>query len=380
MTGALNSMRIAVLGLRSIGGECSGGIERHVQELSTRMVERGHDVTVFCRSKYNDLGSDFVGIHLKNRPAVYSKHLEAITHTVATMPSVLFGYDIVHIHATGPSLLSWIPRLAGMATIVTVHGLDHLRAKWGGMASLVLKAGAWTSAHCPSKTIVVSNVLREHYLSKYGRQAVYIPNGIAEPTSRPLERLKRFGLESGRYILSLGRLVPEKGIHYLIKAFRSLDTDLRLAIVGEDSLSGGYLARLKELAGNDERIVFTGPLFDMDKDEAFSNAKLFCIPSDLEGMPIAMLEAMSYGCPTLSSDIQECLEVYSGQEGQIGYAFRQGDASDLSGKLNILISSGNLGHIGKSGRDFVLSEYNWDDITSKTLDVYSQACRINQSK
>ncbi|BDQ35477.1 hypothetical protein JCM14722_30190 [Pseudodesulfovibrio portus] len=187
-------------------------------------------------------------------------------------------------------------------------------------------------------------------------------------------------MEPGRFVLSLGRLVPEKGIHYLVEAFRNLDTDLKLAIVGEDSLSGGYLGTLKKLAGDDERIVFTGPLFDMDKDEAFSNAKFFCIPSDLEGMPIAMLEAMSYGCPTLSSDIPECLEVYSGQEGRIGYVFRQGDVADLSDKLNSLIHAGNLADTGKFGRDFVLSEYSWDDIASKTLDVYGEVCRTNLFK
>lgn len=368
-------MKIAVLGLRSIGGDCSGGIERHVQELSTRMVARGHDVTVFCREKYNDAGAEYQGVRLVDRPAIYSKHFEAISHTGIAVPSTLFGYDVVHFHATGPSLLSWVPRLTGTATVVTVHGLDFLRAKWGGLATMVLRAGAWTSGKCPSQTIVVSSVLKEYYHKAYEKETVHIPNGIEPPILRKLENLKRFGLEKDAYILSLGRLVPEKGIHYLIEAFRLVDTPMKLVIVGGDSLSGGYLDQLKVLAEGDERIIFTGPLYGPDKDEAFSNAKLFSIPSDLEGMPIAMLEAMSYGCPTLSSDIPECLEVFAEREGQIGFSFSQGDVESLNQQLEMMLGRSDLPSIGAAGKEFVLENYNWDTITEQTLSVYKDACK-----
>lgn len=374
-TGVLSKMRIAVLGLRSIGGNCAGGIERHVQELAIRMVSLGNEVTVFCRGKYNDVGDDFKGVRLINRPAIYSKHLEAITHTAFAVPSVLMKYDIVHFHATGPSLLSWMPRFVGIPTVVTVHGLDFLRAKWGGLATMVLRAGAWTSANCPSQTIVVSRVLKEYYRETYQRETVYIPNGIEAPTLRELESLKRFGLEKDGYVLSLGRLVPEKGIHYLIKAFSKLNTSLKLVIVGGDSLSGGYLKKLKRLAEGDQRIVFTGPLYGEDKDEAFSNAKLFVIPSDLEGMPIAMLEAMSYGCPTLASDIPECQEVYGGREGEIGYSFSAGSIDALSSKLELAVLDERLSSVGKAGRQHVLSSFNWDSIAKKTVAVYEQECK-----
>lgn len=364
-------MRIAVLGLRSIGGDCSGGIERHVQELATRMVAKGHAVTVFCRGKYNDVGSEYRGVKLVNRPAVYSKHLEAITHTALAVPSVLRGFDVVHIHATGPSLLSWAPRLFGVPTVVTVHGLDFRRAKWGGAASLVLRLGAWTSAKCPNATIVVSRVLKEYYGETYGRRAVHIPNGIDMPTSRPLEALQRFGVERGGYVLSLGRLVPEKGIHYLIPAFRALDTPLKLLIVGGASHSDGYLDTLKQLAGNDECIVFAGPLYGAEKDEAFSNARLFAIPSDLEGMPIAMLEAMSYGCPVLASDIPECAEVLGGEEGMAGMTFQAGNVDELKKRLRDALEM-DLSPIGAAGRSLVLKEYLWDRIARQTLGVYSE--------
>lgn len=367
-------MKIAVIGLRSIGGECSGGIERHVQELSTRMVRRGHDVTIYCRKKYNDIGEEFQGIRLVNRPTVYSKHLEAIIHTAIATPAALVGYDVVHFHATGPSLLSWMPRLTGTPTVVTVHGLDFLRAKWGFLASMILRAGAWTSANCPSKTIVVSKFLRRYYLDTYGVEAVHIPNGIAAPTIRELDRLKRFGIEKDGYILSLGRLVPEKGIHYLIDAFRKIETSLKLLIVGGDSLSGGYLNELKMLAGDDARIIFTGPLYGADKDEAFSNAKLFAIPSDLEGMPIAMLEAMSYGCPVFSSDIPECNEILSGGSERVGYSFVAGSVDSLMQSLVEILKDGMLSSVGEAGKKYSLASYNWDSITEQTLEVYRQAC------
>ncbi|MBG0789920.1 MAG: glycosyltransferase family 4 protein [Desulfovibrionaceae bacterium] len=367
-------MKIAVLGLRSIGNNCSGGIERHVQELSVRMAAEGHEVTVFCRGKYNDAGEEYKGVRLVNRTAIYSKHLEAVTHTAIAVPSTLVGYDVVHFHATGPSLLSWIPRLAMTPTIVTVHGLDYLRAKWGKAARAILRAGAWTSAFCPSRTIVVSKVLREHYKKTYGRDTAHVPNGIEAPTLRTLDGLKRFGIDKGEYVLSLGRLVPEKGIHYLVEAFRGVDTSVKLVIVGGDSLSGGYLQELKVIAGDDPRIVFTGPLYGADKDEAFSNARMFAIPSDLEGMPIAMLEAMSYGCPTLSSDIPECMEVFDGREGEVGFSFTQGNIESLKAQLEMMLGL-NLSPIGAAGRDYVLDNYNWDAITEQTLSVYREACK-----
>ncbi|UZP67619.1 glycosyltransferase family 4 protein [Desulfovibrio mangrovi] len=367
-------MKIAVLGLRSIGGECSGGIERHVQELSTRMVALGHEVTVFCRKQYNNVGTEFKGVRLVNRPAMYSKHLEAITHTGLAVPSTLVGYDVVHFHATGPSLLSWVPRLAGVSTVVTVHGLDFLRAKWGRFASMVLRAGAWTSANSPSSTIVVSQALQSYYKQEFNCDAFYIPNGIDSPELMPLKMLARFGVDPGRYILSLGRLVPEKGIHYLLEAFRQIDTDLKLLIVGGGSHSDGYFDKLKTIAGNDSRIVFTGPLYGEEKAEAYSNAKMFVIPSDLEGMPIAMLEAMSYGCPTLSSDIPECKEVVGGLDEGLCLSFESGNVVDLKRTIEVMIRMDNLNEIGMSGREHVISSYNWDMIVDQTLDVYRSAC------
>ncbi|MGE4291128.1 MAG: glycosyltransferase family 4 protein [Desulfovibrio sp.] len=380
-------MRLAFLGLRGIAEGVSGGIERHVRELALRMAAQGHEVTVFCRARYETHPDTFFrGVRLIKLPALSSKHLEAISHTALCQPFVLFGYDVVHFHATGPSLLSWLPRLTGRTVAVTVHGLDWRRAKWGKLASLVLRAGAWTSAHCPQTTIVVSRELQRHYQAVYGRETVYIPNGVNPPTLRPLERLRRFGLEERGYLLSLGRIVPEKGLHDLVTAFRAWDTDLKLVLAGDPGHAEAYAARLRGLAGDDPRIVFTGALYGADKDEVFSNARLFCLPSELEGMPIALLEAMSYGCACLVSDIPECLEVVRPQSAPqdvhedalasqepLALVHVAKDASDLGRALRALPGEDALARMGARARKHVLACYDWDGITARTLSTYHAA-------
>ena len=370
-------LKIAMVGLRGLGSSGQGGVERHVEELATRMAQKGHEVTVFCRARYNvDGKSDYNGVKLVNKAAIYTKHLEAISNTAFVVPSLLWGYDIVHFHATGPSLLSWLPRLTGQNVVVTVHGLDFMRAKWGGLASAILKAGAWTAIHCPQSTIVVSRTLQKYYRESAKKESFWIPNGVNPPQLRELDAMKRFGLKKNRYILSLGRLVPEKGIHYLISAFRALDGDIQLVIAGGGMLEDGYERSLKDLAAGDKRIVFTGPIYGQDKDEAFSNALLFALPSDLEGMPIAMLEAMSYGCPMLSSDIPECAEVFTDPKiplnSPICESFKAGNIPSLQAALKRMLGSENLSEMGQRARQYVLNEYQWDDVADKTLDVYSR--------
>jgi len=382
-------MKIALMGLRSIGN-CAGGIERHVEELAVRMADQGHEVTVFCRGRYNEIkDSWYKNIKLVDFPAIYSKHLEAISHTACSVLAALRGFDIVHIHACGPSLLSWIPGLFNRKVVVTVHGLDFMRAKWGGLASSILRAGAWTAVNCPDRTIVVSRELRDYYLKNYRRETIHIPNGVMDPEALilPPERIKRFGVKGKDYVLFLGRLVPEKGAHYLIKAFKNLDTDLKLLIVGGICHTDSYGENLLEMAQGDKRIVFTGPLYGEEKAEVFSNAKFFVLPSDLEGMPIVLLEAMSYGLPVLSSDIPECMEVFTaGSEADkaecdfipadaaLCRTFRAGDVDDLRSRMKAMIDGAwDLEELGQRARRHVLVNYNWDAITLETLEVYRSA-------
>ena len=371
-------MKIAIVGLRALG-DTSGGVERHVHELALRLASKGHDISVFCRKKYNQFHEKIhEGVRLINRPALYSKHFEAISHTAICIPSVLTGYDIVHFHAMGPSLLSWAPRLTGRKVVVTVHGRDYLSGKWGSLASAVLRVGAWTSAVCPHATIVVSRQHELLYKEKYGKDTVYIPNGVSEPTLRPVNKLARFGIEGDDYVLFLGRLVPEKGAHYLIRAFRNVAPDgLKLLIVGGSSYSDQYERELVQASNGDSRIVFTGPLFGQEKDEAFTNCKLFVLPSDREGMPIVLLEAMSYGVPVLMSDIPQCREVIQEADetelgGPVVYTFSHGNVQELTEKLNEMLSFVYLFDLGKRAKEYILKTYDWNIITDKTLDSYNQ--------
>lgn len=385
-------MRIAMVGLRAIGQtvpEDAGpretafldrfsGVERAVEEISVRLAAAGHEVTVFCRARYNPQGAlTFRGVALRNLPAIYTKHLEAISHTMLASLAAIKGYEVVHYHATGPALLSFLPRVLGTKTVVTVHGLDWQRAKWKGFAKVVLRAGAWAACHFPHRTIVVSKSLQNYYTSRYGRPTICIPNGVHPGQPLPPQRIRRFGVRGNDYILFLGRLVPEKGIHDLVDAFRSVPTEAKLLIAGGSSYSDDYLRELRARAQGDARIVFTGSLHGPDKAEAFSNALFFVLPSTLEGMPIAMLEAMSYGCPVLCSDILENVQVLRGEYGSatpgtmLGTTFRAGSVADLRLKIGALLANiGPAREVAVKAREHVLATFTWDRIAEQTARVY----------
>ena len=382
-------MRIGVVGLITIGGQSSGtagGVEKLIEEVSVRLAERGHDVTVYCRAKYNREGAtEFMGVRLRNLPAIYTKHLEAITHTFLSMMCAIRECDVIQFHSMGPALLSFIPRLFGRKTVCTLHGLDWKREKWGSFAKKVLKLGEQCAIRFPNRTTVVSRFLERYYPEAYGKEVTYIPNGIPPITERPLDKLKRFGLEQGKYILYLGRIVPEKGCHYLIPAFTQLDTDMKLLVVGDARHAGGYLDEVKKLAGDDERIIFAGALYGEEKEEAFSNACLFCLPSDLEGLPIVLLEAMGMGRCCLTSDVPELEEVINPP--QYGYTdpdpenapsphgvtFRQGDIEDLRAQLESLMGDlDRVAQLGANARRHAAIEYNWDRVAGQYERVYLQ--------
>lgn len=367
-------MRIAMMGLRAIG-QGSGGVEKAVEEISRRLVARGHAVTVFCRARYNPgAACEFEGVRLVNLPAIYTKHLEAISHTFLAAGRALRGYDIVHLHATGPSMLAFLPRLAGRKTVVTVHGLDWKREKWGASAKLFLRLGAWTAGAFPHRTIVVSRALQAFYRDRYGRETVYIPNGVAPATRRPADRIRRFGVSGGDYLLYLGRLVPEKGCHLLIEAFRGLASDLKLLVVGGASHSAEYLDRLQTLAHDDPQIVFTGPLYGEEKDEAYSNTRGLVFPSMLEGMPLVLLEAISLGCPVLCSDIPENLEVVQpagAPDSALAALFQAGSADALRSALAAFLADPDARRQrAEMAKDHVTRTFDWDRIVEQTEAVY----------
>lgn len=345
-----------------------GGIEKHVEEIARRLVARGHEVSVFSRFYYTPADATFHGVKLLRRPSVHTKHLDTATHVAwSTIESIVRRYDIVHFHALGPSLFAGLPRLTGQKTVVTVHGLDWQREKWGKLASWLLRHCEGPAARFPDRTIVVSKTLREHFRVHHQREAVFIPNGTTLLPSRPPRKLLQLGLKPGRYVLFVGRLVPEKGVHYLAEAFSQIDTDMDLALVGGLSFSEDYVNQLRRFEG--PRVRLLDYVFGDGLEELWSNAYVVVQPSTMEGLSIALLEAMSYGRCVLLSDIPENLEVAE----DCAVSFRSRDVGDLREKLEMLIRHPEVvrGYESKA-RAHIQQHYSWDKVAENTEKVYRE--------
>jgi glycosyltransferase involved in cell wall biosynthesis len=360
-------LRIAMLGTRGMP-TTYGGVERAVEELSVRLAARGHDVTVYCRSQYCESREPVVrGVNLRYLPALDTKHLEAISHTaLATVDAAARRFDVIHYHALGPSLLAPVARLSAARVVTTVQGLDYERAKWGAVASTVLRLGAWSAARCSHRTICVSRVLERRFSERYGARAVYAPNGVSQPG--PVVDAPPFGLEPRGYFLFLGRLVPEKAVHLLIDAYRRSSIPLPLVIAGPSSHSDAYVDRLRAQAAGDDRVRLVGPVYGEAKDALLAHALAFCQPSDLEGLPISLLESMSHGRPAVVSDLPEHLEVI-GDGG--GFPFRRGDADDLLRTLERVFTERDaVERAGAQAREIVRRDYDWETIADRVEEVY----------
>lgn len=370
-------MKIAVIGVKGIP-KVQGGIEKHAQELYPRLVARGHEVTVFCRRYIADEeGHMYKGVRIRNLPSINTKHLDTITNAlVASILSIMGDYDIIHYHAIGPALLSFIPRIKKRTKVITtVHGLDWQREKWGCFAKASLKLGEKSTAMFSDTVITVSRDLTNYFQNKYPKCGVqYIPNGICEPKKRKSTKaLSSWGIQPMKYILYAGRLVPEKGCHNLIKAFGEVKTNVRLVIAGAESHSRDYALGLKNMAKDDPRIVFTGFVSGTPLEELFSNALGYVLPSELEGLPISLLEALSYGLPSVCSDIPPHVEVsLIGEDKFSGILlFESGNIEQLRDQLHQLFGSRNkLKQEAVAARPAILREYNWDRIARLTEDTY----------
>ena len=262
----------------------------------------------------------------------------------------------------------WLPKLFGKRVIATIHGLDWQRAKWGNFASKVLKDGEKTAAKYADEIIVLSRNVQDYFLKTYGRKTHFIPNGINRPNKVPVElTAKKYGIAANEYVLFLARLVPEKGVHYLIEAFGKVKTDKKLVIAGGGSYSKEYMDMIKEMASKDERVIFTNFIQGRMLEELFSNAYVFVLPSDVEGMALSLLEAMSYGNCCLVSDIPENTEVVEDK----ALTFRHGDVSDLEAKLKMLLDDEDLVKKYRAdSAEFICGKYNWDDVVKQTVKLY----------
>lgn len=373
-----NNLKIAMLGHKRIPSR-EGGIEIVVEELSVRMAQAGHSVTCYNRSGHHVSGKEFDGSSLKEYKGVKLKSIFTINHKgLAAVTSSFFGaiysafggYDVVHFHAEGPCVMLWLPKLLGKRCIATVHGLDWQRAKWGRFAGRYIKFGEKVAVKYADEIIVLSKSVQKYFMDTYGRKTVFVPNGVNRPIiCSPKLMRERFNLKKDEYILFLGRLVPEKGILYLIEAFKKVETSKKLVIAGGSSDTGAFMQELKELAKGDDRILFTGFVQGQMLEELYSNAYLYTLPSDLEGMPLSLLEAMSYGNCCLTSDIAECAEVVEDK----ALVFRKSDIEDLRDKLQYACDHSDEVKKLKCGvADFICSKYNWDDVAERTLKLYQE--------
>jgi glycosyltransferase involved in cell wall biosynthesis len=353
-------LRVAFIGGRGMVSKYSG-IETYYEEVGERLVEMGHDVTVYCRSYFTPAQSTHKGMRLVRLPTFRSKHLETLVHTwLSTMHVMFSGCDIVHYHAQGPALFSFFPRLVGKKTVVTVQGQDWQRKKWGRFASFTLRLGELASARLPNRTMVVSHALQRHYQTAYGVNATYVPNGSMIRQRVAPSQITEWGLEPDNYILFLGRFSPEKNCRLLIEAYEKLDTGAKLVLAGGSSYTSAYIDELRK--HQSEQVLFLDWVHGVALDELLTNAAMFVLPSDLEGLSLALLDAMGAAVCVLTSDIPENREVIAG----CGFTFRPGDATDLARMLRFLLSDAQVRSIaGRNAQARVRERYLWPRIATE---------------
>jgi glycosyltransferase involved in cell wall biosynthesis len=363
----LSGTRVAMLGLRA-PYQTEGGVEAAVGALAPRLVTRGFPVTVYCRRRYNPLGEGLhQGVRLVDVDTVHQRALEAIVHTARAMPQAIRDNDLVHIHATGPALLSWVPRLRGRRTVVTVHGLDWQRAKWGPIARVALRAGARAAGTFPHRVITVSQDLARHYRDAYDVDATWIPNGVDSIAPEPLEAAGVEGLQAKGYLLFVGRLVPEKGLDRLLEAYGQARLALPLVVVGPDLYSEDYAAGLRRDAP--PGVLFPGARTGAARDALLTHARAVVLPSRLEGFPLVALEALAAGRPVLLSDLPPHRELAAGP-GAAGVTVVPDDGWVQALRAVAEAPQQALDQAGEAGRRYVAAQYSWDSVADRTAAVY----------
>ncbi len=377
--------RIAMIGHKRIPSR-EGGVEIVVDELATRLVQHGFSVDAYNRSGYHVSGKEFDekrgkvynGIKLITIPTFKSSSLNASVYSLlATLRSLFGNYGIYHYHAEGPCIMLWLQKLFGKKIVVTIHGLDWQRAKWGNLAVDVLKFGEKQAVKHADEIIVLSQNVKNYFTETYHRETWYIPNGISRPEKKEAKVITdKWGLEKDSYILFLARLVPEKGAHYLIDAYQRMDTDKKLVIAGGNSHSTEYVSEIHDKAKANENIILTGFVQGEELEELYSNAYLFVLPSDIEGMALSLLEAMSYGNCCLVSDICENKEVVEDR----AITFRKSDTSDLQDKLIFLVKHPEIvKDYQQQSSDYICNKYSWDQVTEETIRCYRKALGEHES-
>ena len=373
-------MKIAMIGQKGVPAR-SGGVERHVEELAVELSKRGHEVLVFCRSWYTErTEAEFAyrGVRAIRAFSVPSKHLDAFTHTFfSIIRAAREKADVFHLHGVGPALFSWLPKLLkpDATVVVTFHCIDRHHKKWNAIARMALHAGEWFACRFPDATVTVAKTLQAYCRLSYGADTMHIPNGTRLPDAPPdAEPLKAFGLAADQYLMFCARLVQHKGADLLVEAWKKLRAERpelvgtkKLAIVGGGAFTDKYVEALTERCKGDDSIVMTGTQSGEALESLFANAFALVHPSESEGMPLTILEAMAHGKCVLASDIPENVELTE----QHGMSFRRGDVNDLTAKMAMLLETPELTRaVGAEARQLVAKRHDWADIAETTENLY----------
>lgn len=368
-------LRIGVIGPRGVPSAYSG-IERVAESLYSELAARGHSITVYSRPEYvGQSPAYYRGIRLLRTPACRGRALGTLSHVAASHLHALLRerYDLIHVHALAPGLIAPLCRWFGVPTVATVQGLDWRRAKWRGLGSLVLRCAEHMMVRYVDEIVAVSCDLEQYFLSEYGRRTVRIPNGT-DPTpadgSRDPEVLRQYGLRPREFVLFVARLVPEKRPDDLLRAFRLTRTSHRLVVVGGSSHTDEYVAGLRRLAGGDARIVFAGTQPRERLDALFRTAALYVLPSELEGMPMALLQALEVGVPAVVSDLPVHRELL-GPFPDYDLFFPPGEVDLLAARLDHALA--RLDHyreVAERIREHVRKNHAWPAIASRFESLY----------
>lgn len=367
-------LKIAMLGHKRVPSK-EGGVEVVVGELARRMVQLGHEVTLYNRSGEHIAGDlfteknidNYYGARIKKVVTLNIKGMAAVSSSFFASLCAAFGdYDVVHVHAEGPALWCGLIKKMGKRVVVTIHGLDWERAKWSGIAKRLIKRGEKNAVKYADNVIVLSKNNQAYFAEKYGREVTYIPNGVNIPQYKSPRLIQNYGLKKDSYVLFVGRLVPEKGLQYLLEAWKYIDTDKILVIAGGESDSKEYATEIKRKEY--KNVLFTGFVQGLRLEELYSNAYLYVIPSDVEGMPLTLLEAMSYENCCLTSDIPECTEIY----GDAAISFARSNVEDLREKIVYLLENPQVvNDYRKKAFECISSNFRWNSIVDNTLDMYT---------
>ncbi len=364
-------MKIAMIGIKGIPATW-GGMDKIVEAMSIELVERGHEVTIYCRPYYvPDRRKEYRGVKLVYTPTINTKHLDVAIHSFTSIMHCLWrDFDIVHIHSIPPAIFAGLPRLFGKKTMVQVHGLGWTDVTWGPFVRFLMKVFEYPAAYWSNVLATVSDPAVKYFEDKYGIDVKYVTSTTEFGDPRPPCKMKELGLDRNGYLLFVARLTPQKGLHYLLEAFKRVRTDKKLVIAGAVDPGDGladYVEDLKSMA--DDRTMFLGWIYGDLLDELLTNAFLFVLPSETEGLSVSLIEAINFGCGVLVSDIPENLDALQ----DYGFSFKNADVDDLTKTIQHLVDHPELIEAKRDkGREYVRNRYGIKPVVDRLEEIYTE--------